>query len=273
MSEAAKLPELDNSIQGAPKDKFCLLNVIGRYLKTCGVDKSQPVLALGGGQEDLEILNACGFTRIVLSNLDTAGLALDAENIALPDNSYPIVFAHAVLHHCQSPHKALGEMARVAQQHVLFIEPNDSAALRLLVRKGFSFPYEISAVAAQQYLRGGMRDGPVPNYIYRWTGREVSKCVAAYQPERQFDISAHPFWDFYVNEYELSVRKESHVALLAQKFGPRNFMNLLHLGQAILNVFPPLRAQGNKFFCAISKRELQPWIEIREGRCFLRKQA
>jgi SAM-dependent methyltransferase len=271
MSEAANLPVAENIIKGASKDKSCLLNVISRYLKAHGVDTSQPVLALGAGQEDLEILNACGFKQIVLSNLETAGLALDAENISLPDNSYPVVFAHAVLHHCRCPHKAVGEMARVAQRHVLFIEPNDSWALRFLVRKGLSFPYELSAVAAQQYLRGGLRDGPIPNYIYRWTGREVAKCVAAYHPERQFDISAHPFWDFYVNEYELLSRRESRVAPLAQKLGPRNLINLLHLGQAIFNLLPQLRSQGNKFFCAISKRELQPWIETREGRHYLKK--
>jgi SAM-dependent methyltransferase len=271
MSEITVLPAVENGIKGTPKDKSCLLGVIDRYLKVCGVDRSRPVLALGGGREDLEILTACGFERIVLSNLDSAGLALDAENIALPDNSYSVVFAHAILHHCRAPHKALGEMVRVAEQHVLFVEPNDSSTLRLLVRGGVSFPYELAAVAANEYLHGGLRDGPIPNYIYRWNGREAEKCVAAYHPERRFDVLAHAFWDFYVNEYELLSRKESRVASLAEKVGPRNLMHLLHLGQAVLNWFPPLRAQGNKFFCAISKGELQPWIETREGGYYLKR--
>ena len=271
MSEVVGLPAVENKIQGKPKDKSCLLSVIDRYLKVCDVDRSQPVLVLGGGQEDLDILNALGFKQIVLSNLETAGLALDAEDIALPDDSYSTVFAHAILHHCRSPHKAVGEMIRVSQQHVFFIEPNDSSALRLLVRGGFSFPYEIAAVASQQYLQGGLRDGPTPNYIYRWTGHEVTKCAAAYHPERQFDVRAHPFWDFYVNEYELLSRKESRVGMLAQKLGPKNLINILHFGQAILNLIPPLRAQGNKFFCAISKKDLQPWIEMRNGQYWSKK--
>ncbi len=273
MSELAELSAAENRIKGKPKDKSCLLGVIDRYLKTCEVDRSQPVLVLGGGQEDLDILTALGFKQIVLSNLESPGRALDAEDIALPDDSYNIVFAHAILHHCRSPHKAVGEMIRVAQQHVFFVEPNDSSTLRLLGRHGFSFQYELSAVAAQDYLHGGLRDGPIPNYIYRWTGREVAKCATAYHPERQFDVRPHPFWDFYVNEYELLSRKESHVPLLAQKLGPKNFINLLHFGQAILNLIPPLRRQGNKFFCAISKKELQPWIEMREGRYYLKKPA
>jgi len=272
MAEAAELQAVENSIPRTPKDKSCLLEVIGRYQEACGVDRRQPVLVLGGEQEDIDILTACGFEQIVLSNLDAAGMALDAENIALADDSYPVVFAHAVLHHCRCPQKAVGEMVRVSQQHVFFVEPNDSWALRMLVRLGFSFPYELAAVGAHEYLHGGMRDGPIPNYIYRWTGHEVEKSVASYHPERQFQVRAHPYWDFYVNEYELLNRKETRVAQLAEKIGPRNLVSLLQLAQAVLNLLPPVRSQGNKFFCAISKRELQPWIEMRDGRCYLKKE-
>jgi SAM-dependent methyltransferase len=271
MPEMMAVPGTENKIQGRAKDKSCLLDVMDRCLRMWEVDRSLPVLVLGGGQEDQEILSACGFQEIVLSNLDSAGRALDAEDIALPDESYPIVFAHAVLHHCRCPHKAVGEMLRVAQQHVFFLEPNDSWALHLLVRARFSFPYELAAVAAQSYVRGGLRDGPIPNYIYRWTGHEVGKCAAAYHPERQIEVHAHPFWDFYVNEVDLLSRRESRVAWLAQTVGPRNLIRLLHAGQAVLNVLPLVRGQGNKFFCGISKGDLQPWIEDRDGRYALKK--
>ena len=254
-----------------PKDKSCLLGLLGHYLELLAVDRSKPVLVLGGGQEDVDILAACGFKEILLSNIEAGDIALDAENIALPDESYAVVFAHAVLHHCRCPQKALGEMVRVSRQHIFFLEPNDSWTLRRLVQLGFSFPYELAAVTAHEYVRGGMRDGPIPNFIYRWTGHEVEKSVASYHPERQFEVNAHPYWDFYVNEDELINRRESRVAALAEKVGPRNLVRLLHMGQAILNVGSLLRSQGNKFFCAISKRELQPWIEVRDGRYSLKK--
>jgi SAM-dependent methyltransferase len=270
MSEVVALPA-ENAILGSPKDKSRLLRVMDHYLRICQVDRSQPVLVVGGGREDQEILGACGFEKIVLSNLDGTGQTLDAEAITLPDNSYSIVFAHAILHHCRCPHKALGEMVRVAQKHVLFLEPNDSRALRFLIRLGYSFPYELAAVATQNCLHGGLRNGPIPNYIYRWTRRAVIQCVAAYHPERQFDIHTHPFWDFYVNEFELLNRKESRVASLAQMMGPKHLIRVLHAGQSVLNLLPALRKQGNKFFCAISKRELQPWIEMRDGHYALRK--
>jgi SAM-dependent methyltransferase len=271
MPETAEIAAQRNTIRGTPKDKSCLLAVMSRYLKLCAVDTSQPVLVLGGGQEDLDILNACGFSDITLSNIGSDGLSLDAEEIALPDNSYPTVFAHAILHHCRSPHKAVGEMIRVASRHAIFFEPNDSWALRTLTRNGLSFPYELAAVSGNQYLRGGLRDGPIPNYIYRWTGREAAKCVAAYHPERQFEVHAHPYWDFYVNEQELLGRKESSVGKLAQAVGARRFVRVLRAAQAVLNLLPPLRSQGNKFFCAIEKRNLQPWIEERPHGYFLRQ--
>ena len=273
MSEAVRLPVTGSGVACTPKDKSRLLSMLGHYVELCAVDRSKPVLVLGGEQEDVDVLTACGFKEIVLSNIEASEMALDAENIALPDDSYPVVFAHAVLHHCRCPQKALGEMVRVAQQHVFFLEPNDSWMLRLLVRLNFSFPYELAAVVDHEYVHGGMRDGPIPNYLYRWTGRDVEKCVASYHPERRFKIYPHPYWDFYVDEDDLLSRRESQVAALAEKAGPRNFIRFLHAAQAGLNLLPPLRAQGNKFFCAISKGDLQPWIEARDGQFYLRRKA
>jgi hypothetical protein len=164
-------------------------------------------------------------------------------------------------------------MVRVARRHVFFLEPNDSWALRLLVRFNLSFPYELAAVAAHEFVKGRMRNGPIPNFIYRWTGHEVEKCVAAYHPERKITIHAHPCWDFYVNEYELLNRKESRVAHVAERVGPRNLIRFLHAAQTALDWLALLRAQGNKFFCAISKGELQPWIETRDGQFYLRREV
>jgi len=264
MFEATPLSTGESRVAPRPKDKSRLLRVIEGHLQACGLDRTQPVLVVGGGQEDLEILSACGFKQIVLSNIAGKGMVLDAENIDLPDNSYPTVFAHAVLHHCRSPQKALGEMVRVSQKHVLFMEPNDCGALRLLVRLGLSFPYEIGGVANNDY-NGGLRNGPIPNYIYRWTENEVRKSVLTYHPERQFEVRSQPYWDFYVNEEELLARKESRIAALTSKLGARNFIVLLRVVQVFLSIFPLLRSQGNKFFCAISKRNLQPWIEVRDA--------
>ena len=250
-----------------PRDQR-FVSVFERYLQTHAVDRTQPVLVIGAGDEDLAILSAAGFRDIVLSNLGGGELNLDAEDIQLPDDSYSVVFAHAVLHHCRCPHKAVGEMVRVARQHVFILDVNDSWAFRLLTRLKFSFPYEVGVTATFDYLQGGMRNGPIPNYLYRWTRREVEKCVAAYLPERRINVRARTYWAFNVYENDLLTRTQSHVAKIAEILGPRNFVRLLHAAQAALNVLPPLWAQGNKFFCAISKGELQPWIEARNGQFY-----
>lgn len=273
MNETTLLGVGDDGLLQTPKEKSCLLKVIQRYLEICGVDLEEPVLVVGGGQEDTEILTACGFRQIVLSNLRTSGKALDVEDISLPDDSYPVVFAHAVLHHCRCPQRAVGEMVRVSQKHAFFLEPNDSWAVRTLVRLGYSFPYEIAAVAGNGYTRGGMRNGPVPNYIYRWTQNTVKSAVFAYHPERQFQVRAYPYWDFYVSEQDLLFRTESRVASLTKRLGPQFFIRLLQFAQAILNVLPLSRSQGNKIFCAISKGELQPWIESRDGQYGLKRRS
>jgi len=272
MTELAQSPAAQYPLTSTAKNMSCLLGVMHEHLETCIVDRDKPVLVLGGGQEDVEILTACGFKQLVMSNINSPGIALDAENIALPDSSYDLVFAHAVLHHCRSPHKAVGEMVRVARQHVFFLEPNDSWALHLLVRLKLSFPYELAAVAAHDYIEGGMRNGPIPNFIYRWNGHEVEKCAAAYHPERRINVQPHPYWDFYVNEGDLLARRESRVASIAKAIGPSRFVRLLRATQIALNLFPPLRAQGNKFFCAISKGELHPWIEMRNGQFSLKRE-
>jgi hypothetical protein len=272
MPEATPISARGNCAVSGGKDKSRLLRVIEFHLRACGVDRTEPVLVLGGGQEDLEILSACGFSRIVLSNVAGTETILDAEKIDLPDNSYPSVFAHAVLHHCRSPQKALGEMVRVAQKHVLFMEPNDCGALRMLVRLGVSFPYEIAAVVNNGYSAGGVRNGPVPNYIYRWTEREVIKSVLAYHPERRFEVRSQSYWDFYANEEELLARKETKVSAWASRVGPQNFITLLRLAQLLLSITPGLRSQGNKFFCTISKQDLQPWIEVREDQYCMKRE-
>lgn len=273
MTASTPLEVADDGLLQTPKKKSCMLKVIRRYLEICKVDLKGPVLVVGGGQEDMEILTACGFRQIVMSNLRGSGQSLDVEDIDLPDDSYPVVFAHAVLHHCRCPQKAVGEMVRVSQKHTFFLEPNDSWALRALVRIGYSFPYELAAVAGNGYTRGGMRNGPTPNYIYRWTRDAVKSSVFAYHPERQFQVRAHAYWDFYVAEEDLLFRTESRVASLAAKLGPRSFISLLHFAQAILNVLPLSRSQGNKIFCAISKGELQPWIEVRDGQYGLKRRS
>ena len=49
---------------------------------------------------------------------------MDAEALDLPDRSFDVVLAHALLHHLDDPSAAVREMARVSRRWVVLMEPN-----------------------------------------------------------------------------------------------------------------------------------------------------
>lgn len=260
---------------GSVKRRDQFLAVFLGHLKKCHLDTDEKVLVVGGTWEDVDLLAAAGFEDITLSNLQseleeggdrTSGfqvkrVAIDAEQADLPDDSFDCVFAHEVLHHCRSPHQGLCEMLRVARKHVVLLEPNDSLFMRALTRAGFSFPYEVFSVVYHRHEAGGVRNSCVPNFIYRWTAREVLKAVSSYLAEYKFLVHAYPHWDFNVNAEHLSMRRETRIHWITSWMGTDFFLVFLRAVQAVFNLIPALRRQGNKFFCCIEKTgELQPWL-------------
>ncbi|MGH9343594.1 MAG: class I SAM-dependent methyltransferase, partial [Terriglobia bacterium] len=232
------------------------------------------VLVVGGMQEDAEVLRRCGFHRITLSNIsgiaddpevpsDLPIVAVDAEDIRLPDQSYDVVFVHEVIHHCRSPHRAACEMLRVARRQVLIMEPNDSAFMRLLLRANFSFPFELTAVIDNGYVRGGVRNSQIPNFIFRWNGHEMEKLASSFLAEYFLRVYADPYWDFNLGEEGLAERKQTRLGLITGLIGAKNFLRILHAAQAVLNIVPIFRRQGNKFFCCVNRTsQLQPWLTL-----------
>jgi SAM-dependent methyltransferase len=264
---------------GKSRDQF--LTVLLRHLKACHIDTNEKLLVIGASWQDVELLIRAGFTDITLSILQPEFeedvhsnlsvkvklIAIDAEQVDLLDGSFDCVFAHEVLHHCRSPHRALCEMLRVASKHVVLLEPNDSLSMRVLTWAGFSFPYEIFSVVYHGYEAGGVRDSCVPNFIYRWSADEVRKTVSSYLAEYAFLVHAYPYWDFNVDEKELSARKETRIQAVTSLIGARTFLVALRAFQIVFNAIPVLRRQGNKFFCCIEKTgELRPWLTAEEGK-------
>ena len=125
-----------------------------------------------------------GFADFTITNLDggRANHRQDAENLTYGDGSFDVVIVHAGLHHCHSPHRALLEMYRVARKCIVAFESRDSLLMRAAVRMGLTESYEESGITADG--RGGVADTGVPNFIYRWTERDVQKTIASYDPVR-----------------------------------------------------------------------------------------
>lgn len=258
------------------KSREVFLAVLESCLQQQFIPRDGTVLVVGGGPDDAEMLARVSLQSFEMSNLPTeilrhegegfrsesSPVSLDAEDLALPDESYDLVFAHEVLHHCRSPHRALCEMLRVSRKFVIFQEPNDSWFTRALTFCKFSFPYELPAVIDNGYIAGGVRDSQIPNYIYRWNRREAFKCVSSYVAERLFSIYSYPYWDFNATEKDLSLRNETRIRHLTGIVGTKNFLRILRLWQRMLNSTSITRRQGNKFFCCIVKLDqLRPWLK------------
>jgi ubiquinone/menaquinone biosynthesis C-methylase UbiE len=243
--------------------------VIKDLIQRRDLDPQMRVLVLCGGGLDREVMLACGLTQAVISNLDSnqdmdasqfAPLAwsyLDAERIDLADESVDFCVAHSGLHHCESPHRALLEMYRVARRGVVFFEPYDNWVTRMGVRLGFGQEYEHAAVFYNDCRCGGVRNTAIPNFVYRWTHAEIRKTIQSRAPHARHE------YRFYhrlrIPWGQIKGRKNPlfHYALLAA-------WPLLKLGTLL---FP---RQSNNFAAVILKpelpRDLHPWLQLQDGR-------
>ena len=152
------------------------------------------------------MLSELGFRDVTLCNLDER-LELDAfapygfrrenaETLSFEADSFDFALVHEGLHHCHSPHRALAELYRVARRGVVFFEPYDNLLTRVAVRLGFGQDYERAAVYYNDCRHGGVANGPVPNFVYRWTEREVRKAIHSLAPH-----GPHGFRFFHGNVY------------------------------------------------------------------------
>jgi SAM-dependent methyltransferase len=234
--------------------------VLGGLLDDGLIRHDMSVLVAAGGNADREVLLELGFADVTISNLDEreAGAGLepyawryeDAESLSLEDGSFDVALVSAGLHHCRSPHRALLELYRVARVAVVALESRDSALMRLAVRLGAVDEYELGAVAAHGLRAGGVANTSTPNYVYRWSEREVEKTVAAFAPHLRHRIR------FY-REFELPD------ALLEADRGAR--ARVLRLARPVVEgVTRVLPSQANLFAFVIEKpdpvRDLQPWM-------------
>ena len=229
------------------------------------VRRDMSVLVVAGGAADRDALHDLGFEDVTISNVDEDVAAQelapyawsyqDAESLDFPDGSFDLTIVSAGLHHCRSPHRALLELYRVARVAALALESRDSSLMRLAVKLGAVDEYELAAVAAHGLRSGGVANTSTPNYVYRWSEREVEKTVASFAPHARHRIR-------FFREFELPE------ALVEVDRGAR--ASLLRLAAPVVTgVTRVLPRQANLFAFAIEKpqlpRDLQPWMCVEDG--------
>ncbi len=221
-----------------------------------GLDSS--VLVVCGERYDRNVFHGLGFRRVTISNLDLrmngdelapyAWSRQDAEHLKFADGAFDFVVVHQGLHHCYSPHGGLLEMYRVARLGVLAFEPRDSRMVRLGVRLGFGQEYEVAAVAANGLQFGGAGNSATPNFVYRWTEREIEKTIRAFNP------AGRPRFRYFSSLRVPADRIEA----MKNRMGARTLKALLPAARLFAKAFPQ---QSNCFGFAITKtEELHPWM-------------
>lgn len=218
--------------------------VVGELIERGLLSPDLAVVVVGGGELDRRVLAGHGFGNVLFTNLDPAqGEVEDAESLSYADGSFDFGIVSAALHHCRSPHRALLELYRVSRVGVLALEARDSRLMRLANRLGVAEEYELTVVAAEGFRRGGVANSAVPNYVYRWTEREVEKTIRSAAPERR-----HRFVWFRELELPLSILEATGKS--AWRYGRWPL-------RALVTVFP---SQANLFAFAALKDDLQPWM-------------
>jgi SAM-dependent methyltransferase len=227
-------------------------------LKNKLIEINDSILIVAGGEFDRNTFYEMKFLNVTISNLEPHANhtdyspynweRLDAEEIDKPDNCFDWVFIHAGLHHLGVPAKGVCEMFRIARKGILCIEARDNILMRSTVKLGLTSDFELEPAYLSGGSAGGYRNGPIPNYVYRWTEREFEKVVNSYAPTHEHKYIY--LYDYGLPIERLSMAKNPAVRSLATVAG--FFKSLAKL------IFP---RQGNQFaFCAIKNHELQPWL-------------
>ena len=155
-------------------------------------------------------------------------------------------------------------MYRVAKRGVLVVEARDSLLARLSCFLRMLEQYEISAVIGNNSVYGGVRNSGIPNYVYRWTEREIRKTLQSFAPHVEHHLR------FYYS-LRIPYKKFSW----SKQFFKRGLITLLSpLLRLMTLVF---RRQCNEFAAFVTKSDLgetlQPWLEQTDNKTIVFKKT
>lgn len=216
------------------------------------------VLVVAGGEFDRQVLLEQRLVDVVITNLgyhagqtDYAPYSwrrLDAERMDLEDGAVDWAIVHAGLHHLAVPALGVCEMFRVARKGILCLEARDSMLMKLLVRLGLTAEYELEPAFLSGGTIGGYRDGPIPNYVYRWTEREFEKVIHSFAPAHRHDF-------FYGYGYSVPAQRFAMARSAWMRLAGRGMAGLAKLAEWVLPT------QGNQFaFGVVKNVAVQPWL-------------
>jgi SAM-dependent methyltransferase len=149
------------------------------------------VVCGGVGGEGTFLANA-GFRSVTVSDFSQSALdfcrardprlltrLLDAEQLALPADSYDLVLVQDGLHHLPRPTLGFTEMLRVARIAAIVIEPHTGVVARLLGTKWET-------------------EGDAVNWVFRWNADTLTQITNSYYPAARCSVIPIRIWDHNV---------------------------------------------------------------------------
>ena len=182
----------------------------GKVVRDLICDKNASILVCGAQLEDRDVFRDLGLSNVLLSGMDDREfdyapykwVKMNAESLSFPDGSFDYVVIHTALHHTQSPHRVLTEMYRVGKKGILAFEGPDTFLVRIAEKYGLTQKYEVAGT----YPGNGVNGTDIPNYIYRWTEREIEKTINTYAPSFRHKF-IYKYGSLYPDGPDLSVAK------------------------------------------------------------------
>ena len=131
--------------------------VLGTLLEEGLMSLDDRILTVCAGPAECALFEELGFSRVLHSgfyfgssrtgNTGTRAVAADILSLPFVGSSFDYTFVSDGLHHCSSPHSALGQMYLAAKKGVIVIESRDSLLVRLATRCGLAAEYELQMVS------------------------------------------------------------------------------------------------------------------------------
>lgn len=178
---------------------YLICEGVQRYIEITSGNNAGSVLAVCANFREGENLSRFPFSKIVLSNIigiDEFGDRMktimnhdsrisyhreNCENISFPSRSFDLVFCKEGLHHLSRPVQGLYEMLRICRKAVIFIEPWDSLASRILEVFGLTTYYE---------KHSGCRN----NFVFRWNKRQLCMLLNSYYIDSGYQVDITLGW-------------------------------------------------------------------------------
>lgn len=234
--------------------------VLSQLLREGVLSRSDAIVAVCAGPAEERLFTELGFGNVTLTSLRPTPdpsttfrwLRQDAEQLELATGSADFSFISDGLHHCRSPHRGLLEAYRVARKGIVVIESKDSLPVRAAEKLGLGARFEVEAVARHGCVRGGVDDSEIPNHVYRWTERELTKTLASFDPSGPQRVRF--FYELSLPYERLALRRSRWRSVFVRLSSPA--------AKLLARLFP--RQCNTLAMVALKPRvpeDLWPWLE------------